>query len=150
MHQPAGGPQRKPKRSIGVRRNGPQGQRIQGIQFLCHQAFLVRPFKGCHVREVQVPGICELLPQEPGKRRSDVMQIAGRGGMRGKKGDGELPKVLIPDEASDHRILKRKGLLESFTQIVSINPQTSDRIDAIGADPRNNGCELVLEQMRRE
>jgi hypothetical protein len=111
---------------------------------------LVRPFKGCHVREVQVPGICELLPQEPGKRRSDVMQIAGGGGMRAKKGDGELPKVLIPDEAADHRILKRKGLLKSFTQIVSINSQTSDRIDAIGADPRNNGCELVLEQMRRE
>src|SRR6266705_3520706 len=150
MHQPAGGPQRKSQRSIGLCGNVAQRERVKGVELRRYQTLLVSPFERCHVRQVRVAGICELRPQERRKGRSHVVEISGPGGVAGKKGEGELSKVIISDEAADHGILKREGLLESRMQVVAINLQTGGRIDTVGADPRNDRSGLVLEQMRRE
>src|SRR5204863_3969310 len=150
MYQPAGGPQRKPQRSIGLRGKVAQGERVKGLESRRDQTLLVSPFERCHVRQVQVTCICESLPQERRKGSSHVMKIPGRGRVAGKEGEGELPKVIISDETADHGILKREGLLESLMQVVAINLQTSGRIDTIGADPRNDRFGLILKQMRRE
>src|SRR5438477_5612734 len=150
MHQPAGGPQRKSQRSIGLWGNVAQRERVEGVELRRDQTLLVSPFERCHVRQVRVACICESLPQERRKGRSHVVEISRRGGVAAKESEGELPKVIVSDEAADHGILKREGLLESLMQVVAINVQSSGRIDTVGADPRNDRSGLILEQMRRE
>src|SRR6266480_3473537 len=150
MNEPAGGPQSKPQRCIGLRGDVAQRERVKGVELRRDQTLLVSPFERCHVRQVQVACICELRPQERRKGRSQVVKIPRRGGVAGKEGEGELSKVIISDEAADHGILEREGLLESLMQVVAIDLQTGGRIDTVGADPRNDGSRLILEQMRRE
>src|SRR6266480_3576204 len=150
MHQPAGGPQRKSQRSIGLCGNVAQREWVKGVELRGDQTLLVSPFERCHVRQVRVTCICELRPQERRKGRSHVVEISRPGGVAAKEREGELPKVIVSDEAADHGILEREGVLESLKQVVAINLQTGGRIDTVGADPRNDRSGLILEQMRRE
>src|SRR5437016_4059396 len=150
MHQPAGGPQRKSQRSIGLCRNVAQRERVKGGELRRDQTLSVSPFERCHVRQVRAACICELRPQERRKGRSYGTEICVPGGVAGREGEGGLWKVIISDEAADNGILKREGLLESRMQVVAINLQTRGRIDTVGADPRNDRSGLILEQMRRE
>src|SRR5439155_18749295 len=128
----------KSQRSIGLCGNVAQREWVKGVELRRDQTLLVSPFERCHVRQIQVACICELRPQERRKGRSHVVEISGPGGVAGKKGEGELPKVIVSDEAADHGILKGEGLLESLMQVVAINLQSSGRIDTVGADPRND------------